>query len=144
MSPAGATFTERDARRLLELRHVILICGHYEGLDERFIEACVDEELSIGDYVLTGGEIPAMAIADSVCRLVPGVLASESSFTDESHWDGMLEYPHYTRPEVWENRAVPEILRSGDHPKIHAWRKYQSAVRTMTRRPDLWRGKRSD
>jgi tRNA (guanine37-N1)-methyltransferase len=140
MSPAGKKYAQEDARRLLSYGHIILVCGHYEGLDERFSEACVDEELSIGDYVLTGGEIPAMAITDSICRLVPGVLAEEVSFTDESHWDGLLEYPQYTRPEVWEGRTVPEILRSGDHKKIAAWRKYYSIARTMLRRPDMYNG----
>jgi tRNA (guanine37-N1)-methyltransferase len=138
MSPAGKTFTESDARRLLSYGRIILVCGHYEGIDERFVDACVDEEISIGDFVLTGGEIPAMAIADSVCRLVPGVLASEESFTEESHWSGLLEYPQYTRPEVWENRSAPAILRSGDHGKIKAWRKYQAISRTLKRRPDMW------
>jgi len=143
MTPAGKTFTQEDAKRLLGYGHVILVCGHYEGYDERFREACVDEELSIGDYVLTGGEIPAMAVADSVCRLVPGVLAEEVSFTEESHWDGLLEYPQYTRPEVWEGRAVPPILLSGDHKKIEAWRKYYSLARTMLRRPDMWNKSKS-
>jgi len=138
MSPAGKTFTQSDAKRLKDLGHIILVCGHYEGVDERFIESCVDEEVSIGDYVLTGGEIPAMAVADAVCRLVPGVLADESSFTEESHWNGLLEHPQYTRPENWEGLTVPPILLSGDHAKIADWRRYQAIARTMRRRPDMW------
>ena len=102
MSPQGKVFKQEDARRLKrDYDRCIIVCGHYEGVDERFIEQCVDEEISVGDFVLTGGEIPAMAIADSVCRLVPGVLADEDCFTDESHWSGLLEYPHYSRPPVW-------------------------------------------
>ncbi|MDR2606567.1 MAG: tRNA (guanosine(37)-N1)-methyltransferase TrmD [Oscillospiraceae bacterium] len=138
MSPAGKKYTQEDARRLLSYGHIILVCGHYEGVDERFSDACVDEELSIGDYVLTGGEIPAMAVADSICRLVPGVLADEVSFTDESHWSGLLEYPQYTRPEHWEGCSVPPILLSGDHKKIAQWRRYYSIARTILRRPDMW------
>ena len=137
MSPQGRTFDQGVARELLERRHVILVCGHYEGLDERFIEECVDEEISLGDFVVTGGEIPAMAIADSVCRMVPGVLAEEVCFTDESHWEGLLEYPQYTRPEEWRGRKVPEILLSGHHVNIEKWRRRQSLLRTLTRRPAL-------
>ena len=118
--------------------HLILVCGHYEGIDQRFIDACVDEELSMGDFVLTGGEIPAMAVADAVCRMVPGVLPDAECFEEESHWDGLLEYPQYSRPAVWHDRAVPEILLSGDHAKVAAWRKKESYKRTMTRRPDLF------
>jgi tRNA (guanine37-N1)-methyltransferase len=108
-------------------------------VDERFIEECVDEELSIGDYVLTGGEIPAMAVADAVCRLVPGVLPDEECFTDESHWAGALEYPQYTRPEVWNSRHVPEILLTGHHENIKKWRRCQSIERTRNRRPDMYK-----
>lgn len=139
LSPQGARYDQSKARELKErYDHLVLICGHYEGIDERFIEACVDEEISVGDYVLTGGEIPAMAVADSVCRMVPGVLSSEECFTGESHWDGLLEYPQYTRPEVWEGRSVPEILRSGHHANIEKWRRKQSIIRTKARRPDLY------
>ncbi len=139
MSPAGKIFRQEDARRLKEdYDRFILVCGHYEGVDERFLEECVDEELSIGDFVLTGGEIPALAVADAVCRLVPGVLASEESFTNESHWDGLLEGPQYSRPELWHDRKVPEILRSGNHAAIAEWRTLQSYSRTRARRPDLW------
>lgn len=139
LSPQGVRYDQNKARQLREdYDHLVLICGHYEGVDERFIEACVDEEISVGDFVLTGGEIPAMAVADSVCRMVPGVLSSEECFTGESHWDGLLEYPQYTRPEVWEGRSVPEILRSGHHANIEKWRRKQSIIRTKARRPDLY------
>lgn len=139
MSPQGQVFNQETAKRFVrDYDHLVLVCGHYEGIDERFIEECVDEEISIGDFVLTGGEIPAMAVCDAVCRLVPGVLADEECFTGESHWDGLLEYPQYTRPEVWEGRAVPEVLLSGNHARIRAWRRKQSLIRTMERRPDLF------
>ena len=104
----------------------------------RFIEECVDEEISLGDFVLTGGEIPAMAVADAVCRLVPGVLSDAACFTDESHWDGLLEYPQYSRPEVWHDRRVPPILLSGHHANIAKWRRKQALIRTRDRRPDLY------
>ena len=139
MSPQGKIFTQADAIRLKNnYKRLILVCGHYEGVDERFIEECVDEEISIGDFVLTGGEIPAMAVADAVCRLVPGVLPDEECYTEESHWDGLLEYPQYTRPEVWNDRRVPEILLSGHHANIARWRRKQSILRTMQRRPDMF------
>ncbi|MDR3278808.1 MAG: tRNA (guanosine(37)-N1)-methyltransferase TrmD [Oscillospiraceae bacterium] len=139
MSPVGKTFTQADARRLRDgYDRLILVCGHYEGVDERFIEECVDEEVSLGDFVLTGGEIPALAVADAVCRLVPGVLPDEECFTDESHWDGLLEHPQYTRPEVWRGRAVPPILLSGHHENIKKWRRRESVLRTRDRRPDMY------
>jgi len=138
MSPCGKVFRQEDARRLQrDYERLIIVCGRYEGIDERFIEECVDEELSIGDYVLTGGEIPAMAVADAVCRLVPGVLPDEECFIDESHWDGLLEYPQYTRPELWHGRKVPEVLLSGHHENIIKWRRQQSLDRTRDRRPDM-------
>lgn len=140
MSPQGDTFSQQKARQLRDdYDHLVLICGHYEGVDERFIESCVDEEISVGDFVLTGGEIPAMAVADSVCRMIPGVLSDEECFTGESHWDGLLEYPQYTRPEIWEGMAVPEILRSGHHANIAKWRRKQSIIRTLRRRPDMFK-----
>lgn len=138
MSPQGKVFRQEDAKRLKrEFERFIIVCGHYEGVDERFIEQCVDEEISIGDFVLTGGEIPAMAVADAVCRLVPGVLADEDCFTDESHWSGLLEYPQYSRPPVWNGSEVPEVLRSGHHANIARWRRKQAIRRTLLKRPDM-------
>lgn len=138
LSAQGAPFTQEKARQLLAKGRFILVCGHYEGIDQRFIDACVDEEISIGDFVLTGGEIPAMAVADAVCRMVPGVLPDEEAFTEESHWDGLLEHPHYTRPETWRGRAVPEVLLSGHHANIVRWRRKMSLLRTRRDRPDLY------
>lgn len=139
MSPQGKPYDQNTARRLAsEYDQLILVCGHYEGIDERFIEECVDEEISLGDFVLTGGEIAAMAVADSVCRMIPGVLAEEICFTEESHWDGLLEYPQYTRPEEWQGRRVPEILLSGDHARVDRWRRMKSLERTRDKRPDLF------
>ena len=139
LSPQGATYTQETAKRLRrDYDHLVLVCGHYEGVDERFIEQCVDEEISLGDFVLTGGEIAAMAVADSVCRLVPGVLADEQCYTGESHWDGLLEYPQYTRPEDWEGRRVPEVLLNGDHARVERWRRKQQFIRTRDKRPDLF------
>ncbi len=139
MSPCGHTFCQTDAKRLkADYDHIILVCGHYEGIDERFIQECVDEELSLGDFVLTGGEIAAMAVADAVCRMVPGVLPDEECYVNESHWDGMLEHPQYSRPEVWHDKAVPPILLSGHHVNIALWRRKQSILRTRDRRPDLY------
>lgn len=140
LSPQGTPFTQETAKRLKrDYAHLVLVCGHYEGVDERFIEACVDEEISLGDFVLTGGEIAAMAVADAVCRLVPGVLADEACYTDESHWDGLLEYPQYTRPECWEGRRVPQVLLEGNHERIRLWRRKQQMERTRERRPDMFR-----
>lgn len=140
MSPQGKPYNQETAKRLRnDYDHLVLVCGHYEGIDERFIEECVDEEISLGDFVLTGGEIAAMAVADSVCRLVPGVLADEQCYTGESHWDGLLEYPQYTRPEVWEGRAVPEVLLNGNHKSVETWRRKKQIERTMNKRPDMFR-----
>lgn len=138
LTAAGATYTEETAKRLAKCEALTLVCGHYEGFDERVIEAFADEEISIGDYVLTGGELASLVVADSVLRLQPGVLAEEKGYQDESYWDGLIEYPQYTRPEVWEGRPVPPVLLTGDHTKIDAWRAEQSRVRTRTRRPDLY------
>ncbi len=139
MSPQGQPYTQETAKRLKrDYDHLVLVCGHYEGVDERFIEQCVDEEISLGDFVLTGGEIAAMAVADSVCRLIPGVLADEECYTGESHWDGLLEYPQYTRPEVWEGRRVPEVLINGDHSKVARWRRKMQLKRTREKRPDMF------
>ena len=140
MSPQGQVFRQETAKRIAkDFSHVILLCGHYEGIDERALEEIVDFELSIGDYVLTGGEIPAMAIIDAVSRMIPGVLGGqEESFIEESLYDGnLLEYPQYTRPEVFEGKRVPEVLLSGHHAKIEAWRREQSLLRTKQKRPDL-------
>ena len=140
LSPQGAPFNQETARRLQrDYDHLVLVCGHYEGVDERFLEACVDEEISLGDFVLTGGELAAMAVTDAVCRLVPGVLSDPQCYIGESHWDGLLEYPQYTRPEVWEGRAVPEVLLNGDHQKVEYWRRIRQFERTRERRPDLYR-----
>ena len=138
LSPCGHTFRQADAIRLSKLDNLILVCGHYEGIDQRFIDECVDEEISLGDFVLTGGEIAAMAVTDAVCRLIPGVLADEECFTGESHWDGLLEYPQYTRPDVWEGREVPPILRSGVDREIARWRRKKMLERTMDKRPELF------
>ena len=139
LSPTGQVFNQEHAKRLCrDYDELILVCGHYEGIDERFIEECVDEELSLGDFVLTGGEIPAMAVADAVCRMVPGVLSDPECFTEESHWDGLLEAPQYSRPEVWHDRRVPPILLSGHHANIAKWRRKQAIVRTRDRRPDMY------
>ncbi len=139
MSPCGTTFCQSDAIRLRDnYDRLILVCGHYEGIDQRFIDECVDEEISIGDFVLTGGEIPAMAVADAVCRLVPGVLSSPACYENESHWDGLLEFPQYSRPEIWHDRAVPSILLSGHHANVEKWRRKQSIIRTRDRRPDMY------
>ena len=139
LSPQGKVFTQQRAKELSELPHIAFLCGHYEGVDERVLEEYVDEEISIGDYVLTGGELPALIVADAVARLVPGVLSEEECFTEESHYDGLLEYPQYTRPAVWHERIVPEILLSGHHAKIQKWRRAQSVRRTALKRPDLLR-----
>ena len=139
LSPQGQTFTQAKARQLkADYDQLVLVCGHYEGVDQRFLDECVDEEISMGDFVLTGGEIPAMAIVDAVSRLIPGVLGDEVCFTDESHWSGLLEYPQYSRPDDWHGLTVPEVLRSGDHAKVARWQKKQSILRTLHRRPDLF------
>ena len=139
LSPCGRVFNQQIAKELkANYECLILVCGHYEGVDQRFIDECVDEEISMGDFVLTGGEIPAMALADCLCRMVPGVLPEESCYTDESHWDGLLEYPQYSRPEEWHGRKVPAVLLSGHHGNVADWRKKESYKRTMTRRPDMF------
>ena len=139
LSPQGQPFTQETARRLQrDYDQLVLVCGHYEGVDERFIEKCVDEEISLGDFVLTGGEIAAMAVADAVCRLVPGVLSDEACYTGESHWDGLLEYPQYTRPEDWEGSRVPEVLLNGDHARVERWRFRKQLERTRDKRPDMF------
>ncbi|MBR6968258.1 MAG: tRNA (guanosine(37)-N1)-methyltransferase TrmD [Ruminococcus sp.] len=137
MSPKGRIFDQQRAVELSKMDNILIICGHYEGVDQRVIDKIVDEELSIGDYVLTGGELPAMVVADTVARMCEGVLSDEVCFTDESIYSGLLEYPQYTRPEVWEGEAVPPVLLSGHHKNIEAWRHEQSLKITAERRPDL-------
>lgn len=137
LSPQGRLFKQEIAFELSRLNHICLVCGRYEGVDERIRNHYVDDEISVGDYVLTGGELPALVIVDAVARLVPGVLGSDESITEESFVGGLLEYPHYTRPEVFENHRVPEILLSGNHGAIRRWRRQQALLRTWQRRPDL-------
>lgn len=137
MSPQGAVLTQQRAKELAQLPNLCILCGHYEGVDERVLDALVDEQISIGDYVLTGGELPGLVLADCVARLTPGVLSDEECFTDESHYSGLLEYPQYTRPAVWEGREVPEILLSGHHENIRKWRREQAIRRTLDHRPDM-------
>lgn len=137
MSPKGNVFSQKKAVELSEKKNIFVICGHYEGVDQRIIDKIVDEEISIGDYVLTGGELPAMVICDAAARLVPGVLAADECFMDESHYSGLLEYPHYTRPEVWEGMEVPPVLLTGHHKNIAAWRHEQALKITAERRPDM-------
>ena len=138
MTAGGATLTEDKCRELAQCDSLLLVCGHYEGVDERVIEALADEEISIGDYVLTGGELGALVVADSVCRLCPGVLSCPEGYEDESYYSGLLEYPQYSRPEEWNGRRVPEVLLSGHHANIAAWRKDEALRRTKQRRPDLY------
>ncbi|NLY54718.1 MAG: tRNA (guanosine(37)-N1)-methyltransferase TrmD [Firmicutes bacterium] len=137
MSPQGQVLTQQKAWELAEYEHLIVLCGHYEGVDERVCTLYVDEEISIGDYVLTGGELPAAVLVDSVVRLLPGALGSEQSAREDSFGDGLLEYPHYTRPPEYKGLAVPAVLLSGNHQKIAAWRRQESLRRTWERRPDL-------
>jgi tRNA (guanine37-N1)-methyltransferase len=136
MTPAGELFSQRIAMELAGYERLVLVCGHYEGVDERACEALIDREISIGDYVLTGGELAAMVVVDAVARLVPGVIDAES-IGEESHSAGLIEYPHYTRPAVWEGREVPPVLRAGHHGEVARWRRRQQLQRTLERRPDL-------
>lgn len=137
MTPQGRPFTQRIAEELSKEENLVFLCGHYEGIDERIIEEIVTDEISLGDFVLTGGELAAITIIDAVSRLVPGVLGKEDSFADESFSDGLLEYPQYTRPPVFHGKEVPEILLSGHHANIAKWRREQSIIRTVQKRPDL-------
>ena len=138
MSPQGKIFDQKMAEEFSKEEDLILLCGHYEGIDERVIEEIVTDTVSIGDFVTTGGEIPAMIVVDAVSRLVPGVLSNSDSPEYESFSDGLLEYPQYTRPEIWREHTVPPVLLSGDHAKVDAWRREQSLERTRVRRPDLY------
>ena len=137
MSPQGARFTQAKAEELAARRHLVFVCGHYEGVDERVCDLFVDEEISIGDYVLTNGALPAAVVIDAVVRLLPGVVGGEGGTAAESFSSGLLEHPHYTRPEVFEGLPVPQVLLSGDHAAIARWRREQALVRTRERRPDL-------
>jgi tRNA (guanine37-N1)-methyltransferase len=137
LCPQGKRLDQKIATRLAKHKHLILICGHYEGVDERVRQNLVDEEISIGDYVLTGGELPAMVLIDALIRLIPGVLGDKNSLNFESFKGNLLEYPHYTRPAKFRNMRVPQILLSGDHKKIEAWRRKEALERTRLRRPDL-------
>ena len=137
MSPQGKTLTQQRVKELSGMDNIAILCGHYEGVDERIIEEIVDEEISVGDYVLTGGELPALILADSISRMLPGVLANEDAFTDESHYNSLLEYPQYTRPYEWQGRCVPDILLSGHHANIEKFRREKSLERTYMRRPDM-------
>ena len=138
MSPRGAPLTQARVEALTHEQGAILICGRFEGVDERVIAARGLEEVSVGDYVLSGGELAAMVLIDACVRLLPGVMGASDSGTEESFADGLLEYPHYTRPQLWEGRAIPEVLTSGDHGKIAAWRQAEAERLTQERRPDLW------
>jgi tRNA (guanine37-N1)-methyltransferase len=137
LCPQGKTLRQEHARKLSRKKHLILICGHYEGVDERVRQYLADEELSVGDYVLTGGELPAMVLVDCVVRLIPGVLGDKNSLNFESFEGNLLEYPHYTRPAAFRTMKVPEVLLSGDHSRIEQWRKQKAVERTRRRRPDL-------
>ena len=137
MSPQGKTLTQKRAVELSKLEELCILCGHYEGVDERVLEALVDEQISVGDYVLTGGELPALTLVDCVARMVPGVLSDTECYTEESHFAGLLEYPQYTRPAVWEGREIPEILTTGHHENIRRWRREQALLRTARLRPDM-------
>ena len=138
MSPEGSVFNQAKARELAQYDQLIFICGHYEGFDARISDNLADEIISIGDYVLTGGELPAMVVIDTISRLIPGVLGNGVSADTDSFMNGLLEYPQYSRPEVWRDKAVPAVLLSGDHAKVDRWRKEQSLERTKKRRPDLY------
>lgn len=137
MSPKGKVLDQKRVVELSKMDNILIICGHYEGVDQRVIDKIVDEEISIGDYVLTGGELPAMVLADAVARMCPGVLSDDVCFTDESIYSGLLEYPQYTRPEVWEEIPIPPVLLTGHHANISKWRHEQSLEITAERRPDL-------
>lgn len=137
MSPQGAVFDQKKAIELSKKEHIVFLCGHYEGVDQRILDMIVDEEISIGDFVLTGGEIPAMAVIDSVSRMIDGVLSGESAYQNESHYSGLLEYPQYTHPQEFMGVKIPEILVSGHHKNIEEWKRQQSLLVTRKKRPDL-------
>ncbi len=137
MSPQGKVLTQARAKELASYENLALLCGHYEGIDERVLEEIVDEEISIGDYVLTGGELPALVLVDCVARMVEGVLPNEEAYSQESHYSGLLEHPQYTKPFLWNGKEVPEVLISGHHANIEIWKRQQSLKRTFERRPEL-------
>lgn len=137
MSAQGKTLTQKRVKELSQLPNIAILCGHYEGVDERIIEEIVDEEISVGDYVLTGGELPALILSDSIARMIDGVLPNDEAKELESHYSGLLEYPQYTRPHEWHGRKVPDILLSGHHGNIDKWRREKSLERTLERRPDM-------
>lgn len=137
LTPQGKTLTQQRVKELAQLDNIALLCGHYEGVDERVIEELQPEEISVGDYVLTGGELPALIVADAVSRMIPGVLSNDECFTEESHYSSLLEYPQYTRPFEWRGRKVPEVLITGHHANVDKWRREQSLERTAQRRPDM-------
>ncbi len=137
MSPQGKTLTQQRLKELAALDNVCILCGHYEGVDERLIEEYIDEEISIGNYVLTGGELPALVLADSLARMIPGVLSDNECFEQESHYNSLLEYPQYTRPSVWRGKKVPPVLMSGHHKNVENFRREQSVIRTAKKRPEL-------
>ncbi len=139
LTPQGKTLDQAVARKLSKFKHLILVCGHYEGIDERFRKKAVADEISLGDFILTGGEIPAIALIDCIVRLIPGVVGDKSSLEFESFTSGLLEYPQYTRPAVYRGLKVPEILLSGDHKRIEQWRKTMALKRTRRKRPDMFR-----
>ncbi len=137
MSPQGRTLTQKRVRELAQMEDIFILCGHYEGVDQRVLDRIVDEEVSIGDYVVSGGELPALVLIDSIVRILDGVLSQPDCYEDESHWGGLLEYPQYTRPEVWEGEAVPPVLLSGHHANILQWRREQQLYNTLKKRPEL-------
>ena len=137
LTPQGKTLTQKRVKELSELANIALLCGHYEGIDERVIEELQPEEISVGDYVLTGGELPALILADAVSRMLPGVLSDDECFEEESHFSSLLEYPQYTRPYEWKGRTVPDVLLTGHHANVDKWRRQQSLKRTLERRPDM-------
>lgn len=137
LTPQGKTLTQKRVRELAQMDNIALLCGHYEGIDERVIEELQPEEISVGDYVLTGGELPALILADSISRMLPGVLSDDECFEEESHYSSLLEYPQYTRPYEWRGRTVPDVLLTGHHANVDKWRRQQSLKRTFERRPDM-------
>ena len=137
MSPQGKVFEQATAIELSEQKHMVILCGHYEGIDQRVLDEIVDMEISLGDFVSTGGEIAAMAVIDAAARLIPGVLANEGSYSNESHFNGLLEHPQYTRPYEWNGKMVPEVLISGHHANIEKWKREQSLLNTAKKRPDM-------